>query len=804
MSSSRVKSQILFYAPVEEMETPTWIEPSYPIVREERFNEDIIKDILINPDLPKNDKKHLQLYYRKRSDVGRYRTSYDLAPAYKDSGLGRLYGVSLGTMRWDIRNPLADGNSIDVDIANCHWVIAETFAKRYRINHECISEVVNNRDAVLKSIHDDRDIAKTQVLLAICYGGKLTLYDEHLVIKPFEVKPGCKKFLADLTKEIQTLSTLIYDDNTAFHNIRCTDGKLIKNQDKPKSTMMALIFQREERYMLMALAEALGNKGRYMSRFIHDGGHVDSLFPEEKELSEEIMNYCEEHITECTGYKVKLTCKPITHNWKPRSPTKDAYEAMKAAFEKNTCLVGPLFWRLESNGSYSQYKVADMRTMTSTLIITEETPEGKIKKVKFLDRWLEDPKGKRYNRADFYPNASKCPEDVFNLFTGFKGEEYDDEHPQEAPDHDAYLVEPIITHLNYLTNGYAHFACMWLADIINNPASNSAITILLRDMGTMLQEGGGTGKSWFLDWVSREILGEKYCVTITDNAQLYSSFNSFLENKLLVIIEEASGKENHQHANTFKSMTGTGRMMINKKGVAQYNINSFIRFIALTNDKNAMPIRHGDRRFAAFDTNPEMRGNTKYFNDLHEVLADGKVKAAFFRYLKSYDVPKSPIDFFRSIPITECYRELKRINAGLMVKWILHLLESGQIPEGVKTDDLYKQFAIWATESRERKSDSLMSAYQFSCNLGDIGNDASDDGFGGCVINGIVKNGTRLSNLTKAYYFDVPAIIDSFESQYLIQKGKEYIAGTGLMDKETTFAFPLPTIRRKRTPPSSP
>lgn len=799
----RVNSENIISGTVEQMSTPTWTEPSYPIVREEKFDEEVMKDLLNNPELPKDDKKKLSLYYRKRSGIGRTEATYDLAPAYKQSGLGRLYAshiYTLGGYRWEVRNPLAQRDYIDVDIVNCHWIIALKFAERFGIKHDCISEVVNNREAVLESIHDDRDLAKTQVLLRICYGGDLKLYDENIPIKLVDVKPGAKRFIDNLTKEIAALSTMIYDENSEHHSIKCTNGKTIKNQANPKASMMALVFHREERHMLMALSEELDRNGRYMGRYIHDGGHVEKLFPTETEVAPDILAKCEENILKCTGYSVKLKCKPITHTWKPYAANKDTYKAMKQAFERNTCLVGPIFWRMESNGNYSQFKVSEMRTITSTMTFNEENADGKIKKVKFLDKWLEDPEGRRYNRVDFYPNVSECPADVFNLFTGFQAEEFDEANPFESEEEDATLIAPILNHLNLITDGNSKFTTMWLADIIQHPARQSGISLLLRDMGSMLHEGGGTGKSWFFDWISRDILGEKYCVTVTDNSQLYSSFNSFLENKLFVIIEEASGKANHANSNTLKSYQTGNRMMVNKKGVAQYQINAFIRFIACTNDKNAMPIRQGDRRWAAFDTNPEKRGNIEYFTGLAAILKQDKVKAAFYRYLKNMIIPDSPIELMRSIPITNCYRDLRRINAPLLMKWVLHMLEKGTIPDrGVATTDLYLDFARWATETRERKTDNLMSQYQFSCELGTITSDSEDNGFGSFAMSGILKDGARLENRTKAYGWDVNSIMESFKRQLLIADDKEYTHGVGLTDKEISFVAPI-SFRRKKSP----
>jgi hypothetical protein len=56
-----------------------------------------------------------------------------------------------------------------------------------------------------------------------------------------------------------------------------------------------------------------------------------------------------------------------------------------------------------------------------------------------------------------------------------------------------------------------------------------------------------------------------------------------------------------------------------------------------------------------------------------------------------------------------------------------------------------------------------------------------------------------LENRTKAYGWNVAAMLDSFKRQYLIAEEKEYSHGTGLTDKEVPF-FAAPVVRRKRSP----
>jgi hypothetical protein len=147
-------------------------------------------------------------------------------------------------------------------------------------------------------------------------------------------------------------------------------------------------------------------------------------------------------------------------------------------------------------------------------------------------------------------------------------------------------------------------------------------------------------------------------------------------------------------------------MNVNKKMVAQYRANDYSRYVFTSNNRNPLPIRQGDRRFAVFDTDTCKRGDEKYFTDLYSELDRPEVKWAFFKYLSELNTYDSPIKFQREIPKTDAYRDVRLLNAPLYHKWLVYNVKRGYV-EDKSTSDLYADYCAWITKNREGSSEGI-------------------------------------------------------------------------------------------------
>ena len=762
----------------EDYSFPEYTEPNYPITKSELFDEDNIKHLLQDTRFNKQDRKRLTDYNKHRQSGGQMLVQYKLANGCEEFMLGRLYpndGLGLQSFRFDIRNPLTKKNYWDVDMENAHYCIAERWCDKYDIPCPKLTQYINNRQACLNLVSSNRKKAKTE-FLKILYGGSIKLYNNIFEEVEGDIKPEGIKFLTTLKNEVQQLMDKIWEQHPQYHKLKCGGEKIpLNKKSNPKATLMSIIFQTDERKILMFLDYVLKVKfNRVMGIYIHDGGNVEKLDSGETEFPQEILDFCSTAITTKFKIRTKLSQKPIEHAWTPLHPKLTEYETRKKEFEKRNFFVGSQFVHIQDDGMIEFVKPSDMklRMRCNNYLHYNESTEKNEKKY-FFEEWLDDPERSNYERIDFVPDLEKCPPNVFNLFKGFNAEKFKPEKPL-TPIEIACLVEPIIRHLDYLTSGFAPWNLRWLAKKIQQPSKKCEIGILWRDMGELLQEGGGTGKNLFVEFFGNEIIGEDYFYVVGDNREMYGTFNSQFEAKLLVMVEEASSRDNHSNHDILKSKITTKKQNINRKGIAQYQVNDYTDYIFSSNNRNPLPVKQGNRRLAVFDTNPEMRGNQTYFKTLANHLSKPIVKWAFYQFLRNLPTYDSPIEFQNSIPVTPAYVEVRILNAPLYLKWIV-----SEVKQGVLNNDsvreLYNRFKTWIKCNKEGSEDNIITETAFGLIL----NKSKDAGCqhkpeaGTCYI--LQDTGEKAKEHGVMHYkWNVPQVVEGLKKLHLLESNFTY------------------------------
>lgn len=726
---------------ISDIDINEYSEPTYNhITKREFFDEDNIKYLLADERFNKEDRKHLSHYNKHRISGSKLNCSYKFANGCEELQLGRLFpddGIGLQSFRFDIRNPLTKKYYWDLDFENAHYRIAEKYCIDYGINHDNISYYVNNREKCLTMISANRKKAKTE-FLKVLYGGDIKLYkDAYTEVDGFINVSGFN-FLKDLEKEVNVLSTIIWDKYKQYHSLKVGKEKIsIEKKRNPKYSLMSLIFQTEERKLLMILDWFLSKRNRYMGIFIHDGGLIEKI-QGETYFPNELIVEATAIVNTISGYNMKLSIKEISYEWTPYKPQESQYDIMKREFEEKNFLVGSVLYSIHSDGYTQPMKIYDAKVKFGNKIIEmwDETTQS-TKKRKFLDMWLEDKDRLQYERADFYPDRKKCPPGIYNLFQGFNAEKFKPDK-ELLWDDIINLIEPITNHLNLITSGYAERIHMVLANIIQAPDVKTGVAVLIRDIGGLFKESGGLGKNLIFEWFGNEILGEKYFVVVGDNRELYGSFNSLFEAKLLTLVEEASGKENHMNNDMLKSKITSKKTNINKKTIAQYEVADYNRFIFCSNNRNPLPIKQGSRRYEVYDSNPVKRNNVEYFNNFAKHINKPIVKWAYYTYLKSINIYRTPIEYQSTIPVTPAYRDIRYLNAPIYHKWLVHCIRTNTLEDGY-TSDLYKGFLNWIQENKERSYDNVITQTAFGKLLMDATEVRSD-------MEGSIYNDYELDN----------------------------------------------------------
>lgn len=692
--------------------------PIYPLPVRECFDEDMMKPLLTDDNFARKDRDRLSAYNKRRLTGGAVPVSYRFGIGCEDLRIGRVYpedGIGLQAFRSDLRSPLLAKRCWDVDMVNAHWNIANWMAKKLNLKNEKIEYLCKNRAEVLNIISADKKKSKTELLKCL-YGGEIKMYKDEYNEVEGEMKMEGIAFLRELEKEVKVLMDMVWMNNEPLQTLKMgKEKKSVMKKPNPKASLMSLVFQSEERKILELIDFGMKQKSRRVNTYIHDGCAVEKL-PNELEFPSDILTELSQEITEHTGIDVRLEVKPIAYNWTPPIKSLSQYQQKKVEFEKTTCLVGSTYYIQHSNEWMEAVKPSDM-TIRQRNNCWIEFDEDKNKNVEvfFLPEWEKDVNRKDYKRLDFIPNMEECPDCVYNLFKGYEAEKYRptkewSEAEQKIADDGLAIIHQ---HMKYLTTGYEEYLMKYLSWIVQKPDQKCGISPLFRDEAGMLKKAGGTGKNVFFDdLISKNIIGNNYCVNVSNNAELYGNFNSMFENKLFVFIEEASGKENHCNVDVMKANITRKKMVVKKKCVAEYEINDYANYIFATNNRNALPINLGNRRFAPFEVDGSMRGNAEYFTKLVETINNPIVIWAFYQKLKTHITYENPIQFQINIPNTTAYVEMLRMNATTLQKWLIAEVEAGTLEDGL-VSDLYHRYEAWNKKYREGKEEGLLSCSLF-------------------------------------------------------------------------------------------
>jgi hypothetical protein len=218
-------------------------------------------------------------------------------------------------------------------------------------------------------------------------------------------------------------------------------------------------------------------------------------------------------------------------------------------------------------------------------------------------------------------------------------------------DHIAYLV-PDKREREILLN--------WLAYIVQHPELKPNYGLVL---GSQHQ---GVGKSIMLQPV-RWALGE-HNVREIGPEELQSSYNGWLANTKLLIVEEMHSFERKSLMNRLKSFMATPPwlLQVNPKYGKPFEIPNLIAAVFFTNHRDALALDDYDRRFLILWCEEEPR-EPRYYKDLmlwYE--AGGAARVA--RWLLDRDL--SGFDAQGRAPATEAKTDMRNSSRSLVEEWI--------------------------------------------------------------------------------------------------------------------------------------
>lgn len=599
---------------------------------------------------------------------------------------GRLFcGGSVQGLPRDIRGAIMK-HTTDIDMANAHPKILLYICKKHNISCPNLEYYCSNREKVYNSISDDRDYCKTLFLKAV-NNDKLTRTEKNAFFKTFD-------------KECKAIQNKLCALPLYNHVVASVPENKLYNWT---GSAINRILCKYENEILNVMVSLLTRRSIPVAVLAFDGCMAVGDYYNDPELLMEMENLINEKFK---GLDMKLTYK--SHSTKIKVPDdyeismeteqpttpKNTFENVCEEFEDKHC-------KITNSSSFIKLYNNRIIYMNRTQLMTsyehlkyfkkvEDEVTGDVRYVptSFIKDWLTYGKMRRYENVGIYPAPLKCPEDEYNLWTPFASdmiEEYEDK-PEE--------LKIILHHIKVLCGNqedvYDYFI-KWIGQMIQYPAVKSICPVLIS------QEGAGKGT--LLKLLNKMLGSEKVYETTKPSRDVWGDFNGRMCNSFLVNLNELSKKETTDATNYIKGLITDDAMTINNKGVGQYDIKSYHRFIITTNNEEPINTQKGDRRKLIIRCSDELINNKKYFTTINKYLNDIDVIKTCYEYFKSI----KGLDNFMNIkiPITEYQEDLAELAIKPIEMWMQNHVTSciGTSMENeiisYKAKELFDLFTVW-------------------------------------------------------------------------------------------------------------
>ena len=643
--------------------------------------------------------------------------------SYKQNGKqGRYFGEGLQSIPRVVRHTISKDFYHDVDIKNAHPTFLAHYCKTKGLEHTHLKRYVSDREAYFTLLGIDRDSAKNLMLAII--NGKIIKEDNTYPVE-----------IIDFYNELLLIRKRIMEQEPALVKL---GTKNLKKKGRTNSnldgTVVNLLMCDFENRVLIEMYNFFHNKKIRVDVLVFDG-----LMVSNKNLSEEALRVllveCEDYVFDQTNIRMKLDIKPMNEGLDISDDGLDnSYKSVKESFEKHNfkCIDKACFFNIDHNMVREKTK-SDMTSAYEHLVYINGDGEDQC----FIRTWFKDPEMRKYEFVQCIPPPLLCDEHTFNLWDGFKVEKESDE----------VNCEVLLTHIKLLCNNdekIFEFVEKWLACLVQKPAFKNNVALLFKSKQ-------GMGKDLFYTMLER-MIGSKYCGnTSRPERDIFGDFNSFLHNKLLVVMNEFSGAIGYKYSDKLKDLITNLKEPIRKMrtDVSERDI-SFAHYMFFTNNEFPIKVERGDRRlFVSEVTQPIPQ--KEYFDKLVDTIDSPPALRGLYNHLMKIDVSK--VDWIRDKPMTEYMNDLLESSTDREMTFLVNKIkQSDQKEIEISSKDLLEEF----------RDDCLQNGSEFQTTPIKFGIKLKK-----YTIDGFVTKKTKKGNV---YQFDTKKCIEWMIKQGYIDK----------------------------------
>jgi hypothetical protein len=300
--------------------------------------------------------------------------------------------------------------------------------------------------------------------------------------------------------------------------------------------------------------------------------------------------------------------------------------------------------------------------------------------------WIKSNKKATYKELVFEPPGSdrEVLEGQLNCWQGFALE------PGNGNTHEP-LLEHIERHIACGDSKKFEWLMSWPGAVVQNPGRKSTTSMTF-------QGSPGAGKTVFASYLSC-FLGI-HAIAVSDSSRIVARFNSLLENKVLVILQE--GFFDNKHDQALRTITSDEEIVIEKKGVDGYSTRNHVHILSFANPNTKIPVIAGDRRMAVFSVKPDVKDDRAFWRPIFKYLRNKEGPRDLLGYLLRYKVD---YDMIRRPPRTAARSEHIKANLGTNDKFVNYVCCGGIglkifVDPGIDKTEFYRSYIEYCKEFR--------------------------------------------------------------------------------------------------------
>ena len=273
---------------------------------------------------------------------------------------------------------------------------------------------------------------------------------------------------------------------------------------------------------------------------------------------------------------------------------------------------------------------------------------------------------KQYLFAEFIPGR-KTPENVYNLWQGWAYE------AKEGNNHESFLAH-IKDNLCDSDNELYEYCIKWMANCIQNPAGPGGSALVFKG-------GKGSGKTFFAERFG-ELFGRHYLM-VSDSRHVVGNFNSHLQDKILLLADEALFAGDKKTESTLKTLITSPTIPIEYKGVNVVDSLNCVHMIMCSNEDWVVPATHDERRYCVSEVNSQQTGNREYFGKIAKDLEEGGYENLMY-FLKNLDLKGWDAN---KAPKSRALKDQKEMSQDCVTSYAQQRLELGMFTEETPWSD---------------------------------------------------------------------------------------------------------------------